>query len=467
MKLSLQPLTGILAACTLAAVIPWEFLHNTGTAWFSGVSVCLLVAVLLPGVPWSRRIFVLIGLILMLLCVLFLPDWQHTLADALQRAAFIAAFFTATACIRSAAGGSPSMTRCGYFLANQPPGRRYLALTTGGHLFGLILSYGAITLLSTLATASNANEKNAEIQRYRSRRMLVAIQRGFVSALPWTPLGFAMAISSILVPGALWIDALLPCLVSSLIMILSGWTLDSLFKPRLSTPIAVGVKCNNDWWHHLRPLVTLLLLITTIATLLHILTGVRIVGIIMLIVPLIALLWTGMQAGHVSFAKRLAHSASRTRQFLFADLPILKSEMVLLIMAGFIGVAGASLVSPVIGASGIDLSDASPILVLLSLFWLIQIAGQLGMNPILAVSLFAPLLPAPSELGISSTAMLVAMTSGWAMTGATSPFTASTLLMANFGQVSGRYAGLVWNGGYALLCGALLSGWICVVATYF
>ncbi len=403
---------------------------------------------------------------MMALAMITLPDWQNTLRDGLQRAAFIAAFFTATASIRSAASGSASITECGNFLANQPPGRRYLALTLGGHLFGLILSYGAISLLSTLATNSTSSEPDPEIRRHRTRRMLVAIQRGFISALPWTPLGFAMAISTILVPGARWIDALLPCLVSAFIMVISGWALDTIFKPKLSTPPPRRDKIDNNWLQQLRPLLILLSLLVVLSTALHALTGVRTVGIMMSVVPAIALVWAAIQATDLSLGERALHSAQRATTFATVELPALRSELVLLTMAGFIGAVGADLFAPVVSASGIDLSQAPAIIVLLSVFWLIPIAGQLGMNPILAVSLFAPLLPTPIELGISPTAMIVTITGGWAVAGATSPFTASTLLMANFGGVSGRYAGLVWNGGYAVVSGGLLSGWIWVVSVW-
>ena len=38
------------------------------------------------------------------------------------------------------------------------------------------------------------------------------------------------------VPGASWSDAVAPCLVTGLILAGLGWGLDTIFKPRLSTP---------------------------------------------------------------------------------------------------------------------------------------------------------------------------------------------------------------------------------------
>ena len=133
-------------------------------------------------------------------------------------------------------------------------------------------------------------------------------------------------------------------------------------------------------------------------------------------------------------------------------------------MAGFIGTLGGRLGAQTIPGMGLDLAAAPTAAVLLGLFWLIPIAGQMGMNPILAVSLIAPLLPSPAALGIDPSVMVVAMTGGWALSGATSPFTASTLLIGSLGQVTATHVGLRWNGLYTLASGGLLSLWILILA---
>jgi hypothetical protein len=148
-------------------------------------------------------------------------------------------------------------------------------------------------------------------------------------------------------------------------------------------------------------------------------------------------------------------------------LPKSGSELVLLTMAGFIGTLGSKLAAPVVAGWGLDLSAVPAWVILIGMFWLILISGQLGMNPILAVSLIAPLLPAPEVLGISPSVMVVAITSGWALTGATSPFTASTLMVAGFGGVSALRVGLGWNGLYGLTCGITLCLWILLASAIF
>lgn len=86
------------------------------------------------------------------------------------------------------------------------------------------------------------------------------------------------------------------------------------------------------------------------------------------------------------------------------------------------------------------------------------------MNPILAVSLMAPLLPSAAALGVPPSALIVAITAGWALSGITSPYTATTLLVGSFGHVSARRVGLIWNGIYVAVTVAALSAWVVVVS---
>ena len=453
---------GILVVATMICVTVFEW---TGLATASYAAMAAMIAALALfslHVPWSRRLFLLIGLALAGLAIATLPNWPDAVRAALRTATFIVGFFAALTSLRSAALTSEPINACGRFLAEQPPGRRYLALTVGGGMFGLVLSYGAISLLGTLAETSAQREPNAEIRGHRLRRMLVAIQRGFIATLPWSPLAFSMAISTSLVPGASWAGAVLPCLVSGLLLLGIGWTLDTIFKPKLTGPRPVVTPPDGHWSEELRPLLILLGVIVSATTVLHLASGVRIVGVVMAVVPVIALLWIGEQDILDHHPNVLKDVGRRASTYARSELPRNRSEIVLLAMAGFIGTLGAALFDPVVRWIGLDLSGLPPPVLLLAIFWLIPITGQFGMNPILAASLFVPLLPTPEALGIDPAAVILAITSGWALSGATSPFTASTLLIAFLGKVSALRVGLRWNGAYALICGVAMSAWICL-----
>ena len=378
------------------------------------------------------------------------------IAAALDSAAFIGAFFTGLTTLRHAAASSAAIQNCGRFLSTQPPGRRYVALTLGGQMFSVLLNYGAITLLGSLALANAESEPDAEIRAIRTRRMLLAIQRGFVAILPWSPLAFSTAISLTLVPGAAWSKALPLCLGSGAMLFALGWALDTIQKPRRRGPPVVPPPPEGGW-SSIAPLLLLLAILISTVTAIHETTGIPITGIVVLLVPTISGIWIWMQDG-------LAGLGRRTAAYAGHDLLGYSGEIVLLMMAGFIGTLGAALAVPLVEASGFDLSGVPAPLLLAAMVWIVPLTGQLGMNPILSVSIMAPLLPTPAALGVDPAVVVTAITAGWAISGASSPFTATTLMVGHFGGVSARHVGLGWNGLFTLLAMTLLSGWVALLS---
>jgi len=424
--------------------------------------VILTTLVLAVQVRAGRYLFALVALGLSAALIATHPDWAAIMRRGLMTAAFITAFFTALATLRSVAETSPAIRASGRFLAQQPPGRRYLALTLGGQMFALLLNYGSIALLGSLATSSADEEKDPEIRRHRTRRMLLAIQRAFTSALPWSPLSFAVAISVALIPGASWALAVVPGLVTSFLMAGTGWVLDATFKPRLSAPAPIR-QAPDGTWALMLPLALLLAILVSSIVLLYTATGIPVVGLVLLIVPAIAAGWLALQTwgktgDRPGFGRRLS-------TYAFVELPAYRGEIILLMMAGYIGTVGAPLLKPVLDGLGLDLTMVPAPVLLVSFVWIIPLAGQIGMNPILAVTLAAPLIPEAADLGVSPTAIIVAITSGWALSGVTSPFTATTLLIGSFGRVSAQHVGLRWNGAYALVTAVILSCWVALYAS--
>jgi hypothetical protein len=456
----IDPVCGILLAVLTVAVI----VEDWGLAgWVSGLMPWLtVITVLLIAihVRSTRKLFVLVAVVLTAILASQSADWLDTVQRALATSAFIAAFYIALSTLRSAAETSRAIREGGLFLALQPPGWRYLALTVGGQLFALILNYGSIALLGSLATSSAAAEPDPEIRRHRTRRMLLAIQRAFISTLSWSPLAFSIAITTSLVPGTQWSDIVLPGLVTSFILAGTGWALDSIFKPRLNRrPAPVQ---DTGSWKSLLPLFLLFALLATLIGSLRPFTHVRIIDLILTVVPFVSIGWLAIQSLVDDGAPRLG---KRLKGYVLRELPGFRGELTLLMMAGYIGTVGAPLVSRMLAGAGIDFTLIPAWLLLVSLVWLIPVAGQIGMNPILAITLALPVIPPPEVLGVPPTALVVAVVAGWALTGANSPFTATTLLIGSFGKISAWRVGWVWNGFYSLVCAILLSAWVVVYAS--
>lgn len=418
--------------------------------------VLVLLAILTLRVRASRQAFVAVAALLTGALAVTDPGWFDVALQGLGTAAFIGAFFASLSTLRTVAGTSPAIQRAGTFLAAQPPGRRYAALTVGGQAFALLLNYGALQLLGALAMANAKTETDPERRAHRTRRMLLAIQRGFVSSLPWSPLSFAMAITTSVIPGTSWAQAMVPGLMTAAIVAGLGWGLDTAFKPRLSTPSQPRAAPDGTWAVML-PLAGLLAILVVGVVMLYALSGVRIVGIVAVLVPGIAVVWMGIQHWHEA---PLARVSARLRDYVLHELPGYRGELVLLMSAGYIGTVGSALLGPLMAQAGLDLSLLPPWLILVSFVWLIPLAGQIGMNPILAVTLIAPLIPGAASLGVEPTALVVALTAGWSLSGISSPFTATTLLIGSFAEISALRVGLVWNGVYALICGVALSLWV-------
>jgi hypothetical protein len=456
----LDAVTGAMLGALTLAVLGREWM---GWPVFDYLSAGLAVLVLLAMAPVSARqqkVFAGVGAALLVAVAATRPDWPAWLLEAGVKAAFIAGFYTALTSLRHVADRAEVITRCGDFLTAQPPGRRYAALTGGGLVFALLLSYGAIALLGSLSVRSAATEPDPELRGHRTRRMLLAVQRGFASSLTWSPLAFAIAVSLSMVPGADWLDVALPSLGAGAILLVLGWALDTLFKPRLSRPPPPRRAAPEGGWHLLLPLLGLLVILGGVSGLLQLLGGVRYVAAVMLAVPVISLGWLALQ----SPGRRLRGPLARGGDYLLRTLPGYRGELVLLMMAGFIGTMGAALLVPLIEASGLDLRGVPSWAVLLALVWGIPLAGQIGANPILAVTLVAPVLPPAAEMGLTPADLVVAMTAGWSLTAATSPYTASTLLIARLGGVPARHVGLVWNGGFVAAGLVLMSAWVLAMA---
>lgn len=451
----------LLCIVVLATVARRWGIDHPGLDLLTVVATLAAIILILPRATPSRRAFVVVGIALLAALYLLQADWYETFERGLVTAAFIAAFFVALSTLGNAAASSDSIRTCGRFLARQPPGRRYGALTVGGQLFSLLLNYGSLPLLGSMVVASAREETNARVRELRMRRMLLAIQRALMSTVPWSPLSYGVAITTVLVPGSSWLPALGPCLVTGVIMALTGWALDFASRPRRPVAARASAPAEGSWLD-LSPLLRLLVVIGTSVIALSLATGIDVPGVVIAVVPVISAGWIVLQDRGAGSLPRLG---GRTRQFVEQDLPRYASELLLLMMAGFIGVLGGAIVGPLVKGSGIDLSGFPPGLVLASLVWLIPAAGQIGMNPILAAGLIVPLLPSTAEMGVSPTAVFVAITAGWALGGISSPFTATTVLVGAYSGVSARTVGVIWNGLYMLVTPALLSVWVVVYAT--
>jgi hypothetical protein len=387
---------------------------------------------------------------------LFLAGWR--------RGADYGAFFLALSSLRDAAETSPLVRRCGQHLVAQPPGRRYAALTGGGHLFGIILSYGAIELLGAMVMRANTLQAaggSVQIQSMRSRRMLMAIYRGFCAMNCWSPLNLMTAVVSTAVPAAP-MRLLLPIgFVVSVGMTVLGWLEDRLSARRRGELIERAGQTNESWAIHAR-IVALVMGVMVLAEAGSILLGVSLVAIVTLLVPMVGLAWILIQMRHFvtsgrsgsAWSRGLGVLRRRAARFVLR-VPAFRSEATVLATSGFMGVAvGGALphagLEPIIG-------HLPAVLVPLLVPVLLIATGQLGLNPVAVIALLGAAMPNPALFGIPPSVLAFACMLGWGLAVNMTPMSASAITTARWAGVSPWTVSTAWNAAYT--GSALILAW--------
>lgn len=462
MAVSLDRTAGVALSGLVVAIILRDAAGLEGMRLVARIALLGSVLALTVNRAPHRWPFLAVSLVLAAWVTATRPDWRELLGQALDSAAFVGGFFAALGALRHAADLSPAIARAAQYLADRPPGRRYLALLAGGQSFALLLGYGSISLLGALVISSTADEPDATIRRIRRRRMLLAVQHGFVACIAWSPLSFGMILTVQLTPGASWADALPFAAVGSLIFSAVGWGLDTALKPRRRGP-ASAPPDHGRTTCDIMPLLVLLAVLATSLIAAHEILGLSAAVGVMIVVPLLSAAWLGISGP--PGVSRFGHAVKEARVYAVSRLPSFAGEITLLVCASFLGTAGGRALAPLV-ETVLDLQAVPTPILLVALVWILPLMGYLGAHPLLSVSLLFPILPTPAELGIAPTTLVVAVTAGWALSGATSPFTAATLLIGRFAGVSVTRVGLVWNGPFTLVCLVLASGYVALLARH-
>jgi len=458
---------GYLLVVAMCLVIASEALSLPVLRTLAGGCGALFLLMVIPHVKWSRQIFVLVGVLVSVYALVMRDDGIVLVENALASGGYILGFFVALSSLRTAASSSDAIQRCGEFLSTRTPGKRYLALTLGGHLFSLVLNYGSITLLGALVEKADGGIDGKHKNPVRVRRMLLAIQRGFITTLCWSPLTFAMVVGPSVIPGSSWKGVIWYGLGSALVLITVGWVVDALHKPasaqvKLSRPVATG----NP--RALMPLLILLVIIFSSVAFVHEVAGLSIVTVVMIIIPILSMSWIALQA-HLDEGRDdtvVTIVRRRCSRYVGQELDSYKSEMVLLFIAGYVGKIGGALAAPLVTSHIIDFSVVPTWAILSGIIIILPVLGQIGLHPILAVSLMGPMLPDASVMGVSPNIVLAAVCLGWAFGGATSPFTATVILVAMFGKVKASAVGWDWNRVFVLLGIPVCIAWIIALSAW-
>ncbi|MGO1501313.1 MAG: hypothetical protein ACTHWH_08550 [Marinobacter sp.] len=373
--------------------------------------------------------------------------WDE-LAAAIDRGAFFTFFLTSLSVLREAAGTSSLVRRCGTIMVNQPPGRRYLLMTVGSHLFAVMLNVGALNVLGTMvkrAIHPGETDEERRIANVRSRRMLTSVLRGFCGIPIWSPTSVTMLLVLSAIPTLDWEHYAPVGLLVSGLFVLWGAALD-----RLSYPLRTITPGADHQLRYLIPLVLLVALIPTSAFVVSELTGIKLFSALLLCVPFIGVIWISFQYKRVKPRMNAALLLRRISRSFPATFTSQRSEVALFASSGFIGVILIPLIDPIWindWLQHVNIGDAW-LMIMISLT--ILVFSLLAINPIISVTVILGVLQQLPDLEVPTIVQVIVVSVTWAVFSGMSPFTAALRFISNFSSVSPIVFGFVWNGVFNL-----------------
>jgi len=388
---------------------------------------------------------------------------------ALDRMLFLSALIAMLGTLRSAAAIAPEVRAAGLFVTNQPASHRYLALTFGGHLFGVLINFGGLALLLDLTKRSMGSDAAAQLppdaREARLRRMTIAVIRGFSLISLWSPFGFATNAILITLPGVTYMDFGPIGFVMSFVFVAIGWGFDRwegrrfrrMNLPRPSPPPGSG--------RGAALLVGHVLALGASVFLTHELTPLSFQQALILAVPCYALAWSAW-AGRRAMGGAGAGIAEATRA-TWGRLSDVGAEVGVFASAGFLPVVLLALIPTEELRSAISAMGLGPVALVLGLCLSIFGLALVGINPIVAASVLGAIAAQLAVPGLSNTAIALAITGGWTAVIGLSPFITTLVIGSSIIGRSTNVIGLIWNGPYCLsilvlwlagLAAGLLSG---------
>ena len=365
---------------------------------------------------------------------------------AFVRATFFSFFVTSLDILRSAAQTSPMIRHCGKLIIDQPPGRRYAVLTYGGHMFGILLNMGALNLLGTMVRRSiDSDQVDVEdrIREMRLQRMTMALMRGFCALPLWAPTSVAVVLVLTGLPDTTWFDVAPYAMTTAFIYISFGWFIDRLSFPRPRIIQKAGSL--RGVLYSLLPLLALNVVVLGTAFLLSWLSPLRLIGALLICVPIFGIGWLIIQRSSAGLPLAFRMTGRRLAYKVVPGLSDLRTEICVLASSAFISIVllpqiDVTALSDLIMQNGLGAGA-----VLVMTLWFISIAGPLGFNPIISVSLAVETLASLPGLHISPVLILMTCTLAWALVTGVSPFSAAERLTSRCIRKSPFVIGPRWN----------------------
>ncbi|SIS63708.1 hypothetical protein [Paracoccus saliphilus] len=378
---------------------------------------------------------------------------------AFERACFLASLLALLGMLRIAASAAPEIERAGRYVTAQPPGRRYLALNFGGHVFGMLINLGGLAIL--LDMAARAMGKGSahlppDLQRLKLRRMTLAVTRGFGLVALWSPLAFSVNSLLLSMPDLDYLDVGPIGFVLAFVVAGYGWLLDRRLAPKgRNLPHGAAPPDPAD-----RGAVGLLLahlgLLGGAVIALSSLAPVSFQQALLLVLPSYAVLWMA-RTGRRATGKAMSATGRMIRDSL-RSFGAATSELGVFASGGLLSVLVIA-VLPVeeIRALTSDLG-MTPVAAVWAISLTMFLSGCVGINPIISASVLGSLVSQLDIAGLATSAAALTLMGTWAAVMCFSPFITTVAYAGALIGQSPVTVGMRWNWPYSI---GLLLLWNC------
>jgi hypothetical protein len=378
---------------------------------------------------------------------------ENGLADtlfALDRAAFFAAFIYLVTLLKEAAERSSSVLKLGTYLTKQPAGRRYYSLAFGGHLMGVLLNFGAISLLTPLIQRGARSGEDLKTNGILEQQQISALLRGFSWMIMWSPTALTQAVLFTAFPQIDLSIIITLGISSTIVMIFLGRMEDRFRWRNVVIPNHVE-EPEFPTRSACRFFVICLSLVLLTAGVVYS-ANVSAAIALMLVAPFIMCAWIFEHEYDGGFGSSLQLTVKKLNSILTKSSQVLGKSAVVLGAAGFIGEAAAKLAPVDLLAHSLQVLNVPSWALLISLPIIINLCGQIALSPILVVVFLSSVLNQLPVLPADPNLIVFALGAGWALSMSASPNASATLLISGISSIAPTTLTWKWNGVYALLC---------------
>jgi hypothetical protein len=439
---------GLACLAVVVAATMWRSLG--GSQWLfvpTLAATVALIAVELRHIPRNLRHTALVLVAASVPLLFFARDPLDAVGRGVLVGGLFVSLMAAVALLGVSATRHPRVGALRLYLRAQPPGRRYLGFSLASQFFSSMLSLAAANILFMMASSYGRGE---------STTLVVAVTRGFIAAIMWSPMFGNMAILLALYPSLQWTEVFPLGFLMGQATVLIGFM---LYRPAKDSASEDGEIAPGGATRAVAPLIAVpaAFLGSVIAT--SSLLGLGTTATIVLLTPVAAWL---LNASMAEGRSRLASGARRLGSDL-RRLPSLASEATLLMSAGCAGTIMASAFperwARQIGEA-LNGSTAAGIAALMTSLILFSLVG---VHPVLSAVFLASAFT-PALLGLPPLVHFCALIAGWGVATVVTPFSMLSMMASRYSGIAPFQLSLGENWRFTIACTATFTVVLAAVA---